>query len=515
MAMNMGSIILKSTERFPEKTAIIFGEKRYTYREFNSRINRVANKLTEMGAKKGDRIAMLSSNCPQFLETYFALAKLGAWAVPLNFRLVGRELVYALNDSSSTTLFLGEEFKEVVHEIRGDLETVEHFILIEGEIEGDLLDYEQLIQSSHDAEPDVPVDQDDIQMLCYTSGTTGFPKGAMLSHGNLIWNSINMNFGWGVTPDDVSICAAPLFHTGALHCVAFPTFHVGGTTIVFRNFDPTETIQAVERERVTSMLMLTSMWIMLAELPDLESYNVSSVRWCLCGGSVLPTNTAQKLGRVFKEGFIAAYGLTEASPGVSMLSPEFFEGRPDSIGKPFPHVDVRLVDDQDQDVAVGETGEIIVRGPNVFKGYYNRPEVNAETLRNGWLHTGDLAKYDDQGFMYFVDRKKDMIKTGGENVYAAEVEYALTSHPKVVEAAVIGVPDPKWVETIKAYVVLKPGEKVTADELIEHCKNIMASYKKPRFIEFIDELPKNPSGKVVKPVLRDLSNVGSHPASKI
>ncbi len=514
MNLNMGSVILSSAERFPDKAAVIYEDKRYTYREFNARMNRIANKLTEMGVKKGDRIAILSFNCSQFLEVYFGLAKLGAWAVPLNFRLVGRELIYALNDSESSILFLGDEFKEIVSEIRPELDTVKKYILMEGEPEGDLLDYEELIQSSHEAEPDIPVDMDDIQMLCYTSGTTGFPKGAMLSHGNLIWNSINMNFGWGVTPDDVSICAAPLFHTGALHCVAFPTFHTGGTTIVFKNFDPKETIEAVQRERVTSMLMLTSMWIMLAELPDLESYDVSSVRWGLCGGSVLPTNTAEKLGRIFGNVFIAGYGLTEASPGVSMLSPQYFEGRPDSIGKPIPHVEVRIVNEQDQDVEVGEVGEIIVRGHNVFKGYYKKPEATAETLRGGWLHTGDLGRYDEEGYMRFVDRKKDMIKTGGENVYAAEVEYALTSHPEVIEAAVIGVPDPVWVETIKAYVVRKPDSKVTEEEIIEHCKQIMASFKKPRFIEFIDELPKNPSGKVVKPVLRELSNVAVHPASQ-
>lgn len=513
--MNMGDMVLKSTQRFPDKVAIIYGEKRLTYKEFNSRINRIANKLTELGVKKGDRIAILSFNCSQFLEIYFGLAKLGAWAVPLNFRLVGRELTYALNDSKSSMLFIGEEFIDLTNEIRGDLETVEKYILIEGEPRDDLLSYEELLETSHDAEPGVEVDMEDIQMLCYTSGTTGFPKGAMLSHGNLIWNSINMNFAWGVTPDDVTVCAAPLFHTGALHCVAFPTFHTGGTTIVFKQFDPREVMEAIQRERVTNMVMLTSMWILMGELPDLESYDMSSVRWGLCGGSVLPTNTAEKLGKIFEGGFIAGYGLTEASPGVTMLEPKYFEGRPDSIGKAIPHVDVRLVNDQDQEVEVGEIGELIVRGHNVFKGYYNKPEANAETLRNGWLHTGDLAKRDEEGFMYFVDRKTDMIKSGGENVYAAEVEYALTSHPSVVEAAVIGVPDPIWVETIKAYVVRKPGEEVTADELIEHCKQIMASFKKPKFIEFIEELPKNPSGKVVKPVLRKLSNVDGHPASQM
>lgn len=513
--MNMGTVIHRSTERFPDKEVIIYKDKGYTYLEFNSRINRVANKLTSMGVEKGDRVAILSYNCPQFLEIYFALAKLGAWAVPLNFRLIGRELAYTLNDSESSILFLGEEFKEIVASIRGELNTVKSYILMEGKPEGDLIGYEEFLDSSYDIEPDVVVDMDDIQMLCYTSGTTGFPKGAMLSHGNLIWNSINMNFALGVTPDDVSVCAAPLFHTGALHCVAFPTLHAGGTTIIFKNYDPRETIEAVQQKRVTSLLMLTSMWIMLAELPDLESYDVSSVRWCLCGGSVLPTNTAEKLGRIFKEGFVAGYGLTEASPGVSMLSPRYFKGRPDSIGKPIPHVNVRIVDEQGKDVAPGEVGEITVKGPNVFKGYYKKPEATAETLRDGWLYTGDLAKYDQENFLYFVDRKKDMIKTGGENVYAAEVEYALTSHPAVVEAAVIGVPDPMWVETIKAYITLKPGVKVEAQELIEYCKTIMASFKKPKYIEFIEVLPKNPSGKVVKQVLRDLSKVSAHPASQI
>jgi fatty-acyl-CoA synthase len=322
-----------------------------------------------MGVKKGDRIAILSFNCSQFLEIYLGLAKIGAWAVPLNFRLVGRELAYALNDSESSMLFLGEEFKDMVDSMRDDLETVETFILMDGEIEGDLMSYEEMVQSSHETEPQVEVGMDDIQMFCYTSGTTGFPKGAMLSHGNLIWNSINMNLAWGVTPNDVTVCAAPLFHTGALHCVALPTFHVGGTTIIFKNYDPLETLEAVQREQVTNMVLLTSMWIMIGELPDLESYDVSSVRWGLCGGSVLPTNTAEKLGKIFKGGFIAGYGLTEASPGVTMLEPRFFEGRPDSIGKSIPHVDVRLVNDDGQDVKVGEVGEIIVRGPNVFKGY--------------------------------------------------------------------------------------------------------------------------------------------------
>jgi len=337
----------------------------------------------------------------------------------------------------------------------------------------------------------------------YTSGTTGRPKGAILTHENLLWNLFNTILGREEKEGEISMVIGPLYHTAALNNHFLTRVAMAGTSILIKHFDPEKVMQVIEKERVTVISGAPAAYHLMLSLPE-KRYDTSSITKCTTGASILPNETKERLTKLFPNltGIYDVYGCTEATPSIAILKAKDSLRKRECVGPAVPFLEVRIVDDQDQDLPIGEVGEIICRGPNIMKGYYKDEEATQEALRGGWLRTGDLGRMDEEGFIYIVDRKKDMIVSGGENIYPREIEEILYSHPKIQEAAIIGVPDPLWGESVKAVIVLKKGESMTEEEVIEYCKRHLASYKKPRSVEFVESLPRNPSGKVLKTLLR-------------
>jgi acyl-CoA synthetase (AMP-forming)/AMP-acid ligase II len=506
----LGELIARNARKFPEKEAIIFGDARLTWREFNARINRVAHAFQDLGISRGDKVALLMFNCNQYLECYFGLAKLGAVAVPVNFRLHPQEITYIVDDADAVAFVVGDQLIDTVRGIQKDLPLVQRYISVTpAPVEG-MVHFESLIQQHPDDEPVILVDEDDPAFIMYTAGTTGRPKGAVLTHKSqvMMWTSaiIQLMSEPGVgNAWDLRICSPPpLFHMASFgYCLAHL---LGGATVILPTevFNPAEIMQTIEREKVSSMLLIPAMASFLVLLPDLDKYDASSLKIWLSGASVLPTQTRKAMMERFPGLMVYdAFGQTETGGLVSMLRPSEGERKVASVGRALPYVEIRVVDDEDRDVPIGEVGEAVYQGPNIMMEYYKNPEGTAEAMRNGWFHSGDLVRRDEEGFLYIVDRKTDMIVSGGENIYPAEVEEVLYRHPKILEAAVIGVHDEQWGEAVKAVVVPKPGEELTEEEVIDFCKEHLASYKKPKSVDFIDALPRNPTMKVLKTVLRE------------
>lgn len=502
--MNVGFMLRRVAEERGEKEGVVFEGERMTYGRFNARVNRLANGLASLGIKKGDRGAVLLFNCSQYLEIYFAAAKLGIILVTLNYRLGGKELKYILDDSTPIALFFGNQFHEVVAPLRNDPSTIKHFIQLGEGSERGLIPYESLIEGSANSEPSVDVALDDDQLIIYTSGTTGYPKGALVTHGNTLWTCINqILFFKDLSEHDSTLVVMPLYHCGAQNDFTTPIFNVGGKIVIMERVDPEKVVEMIEKERITTALLLPTLLHMMFQLPNLHKYDLSSLRYVMTGGAPLPKVTIDNFFNRMGYHVCQVFGLTEGTALSTILTKEAAPRKIGSAGRPLFHLDAKIVDDQDRELPPGQVGELIVKGPTVMKCYWNNPKATAETVRAGWLHTGDLARCDEEGFIYIVDRKKDMIISGEENIYPAEIEQVLYSHPKILEAAVIGVPDEKWGESVKAVVVCKPGESLTEEEVISYCKQHLASFKKPKFVTFIDELPRNPSQKVLKRVLRE------------
>jgi acyl-CoA synthetase (AMP-forming)/AMP-acid ligase II len=502
--MDVGRILTLTTNKFPERTAILFQNKRFTYQEFNGRVNQFAHVLLQLGLRKGEKVAVLLFNSNQFVEIYFATAKVGGIFTPINFRFAPEEVRYILDHSDARFFLFGEEFSDLVHAIRSNLTQIKNFISV-GDRVTDAHDYERLLEKSEHTEPAVRLTEKDVCQLMYTSGTTGRPKGALITHGNVLWNLVNAVLGREEKEREISLVIGPLYHTAALNNHFTVRVAMAGTSILLKRFEPKRVMEIIEKERVTVISGAPAVYHLLLALPDLERYDTSSITKCTSGAAILPDESREKLLKLFPnaKGIYDVYGCTEASPNITILKAKDSFRKRECVGPPLPFLEVRIVDDQDRDVPAGEVGELICRGPNVMKGYYKDRKVTREVLRGGWLHTGDLARLDEEGFVYIVDRKKDMIVSGGENIYPREIEEVLYHHPKIQEAAVIGVPDPLWGESVNAIVVLKKGETMKEEEVIECCKNHLASYKKPKSVEFVEDLPRNPSGKVLKTALRE------------
>lgn len=509
-SMTLGDILARQARRLPEHEAFVDAGRRLTFAAFNRRVNRLANALRGLGVSRGDRVAALLPNSAEIEEVYFACAKLGALAVPLNFRFVPEEAAYVVHDAGASVLVYDEAFRATVDGARPQLATVRHFVRVnapdralEAESGGGDLAYEELLRSASEDEPHVPVDEDDGAFIMYTSGTTGRPKGAVLTHRNYVINATNLLAeGILLGPGDRYLCVPPVFHTAAL-AVTVLTVYSGACTVMMRAFDPKEVLAAIQRERISVLFLVPAMWNMLLQVPEPHRYDVSSLRIGVTGAAIMPTRLKEQvMARFPGVGIWDAFGQTEMSPVVTLLKPQDALRKPGSVGKAVVNVEIRVVDDQDRDVPPGEVGEAIYRGPTVMKEYWRNPQATAEALRGGWFHSGDLVRQDADGYLYVVDRKKDVIITGGENVYPAEVEEVLYRHPAILEAAVVGAPDPKWGEAVLAVVVPRPGHTLTADEVIAWCEGRLAGYKKPRRVEFVQALPRNSAGKVQKQVLR-------------
>ncbi|HUU62808.1 MAG TPA: long-chain fatty acid--CoA ligase [Dehalococcoidia bacterium] len=506
----LGEMIARDARKFPDKEALIYGKVRLTYRQFNARVNRLAHALLDLGINKGSKVAILAFNCNQFMEAYFALAKIGGVAVPLNFRLHGEELKYILNHSEAEAFIMGEAFTEMVSGIQKDLPKVKNYVSITDKPVEGMLHYETWIAKYTDDEPLILVEEDDPVFIMYTAGTTGRPKGAVLTHKNeVVMCMLESMFvasepGMPDITNATAFAAPPVFHLAAFAFCQI-SFFLGATMVLpVEVFNPEYIMQTIEKEKINAILLIPAMAFFLLQLPDLEKYDTSSLQLWVTGAAILPTETRKQIIKHFPNVKIFdMFGQTEMSPVVSGLVPSEYEGRETSVGRALPFIEIRVVDDKDNDVPVGEIGEAIYRGPTVMKEYYKDPEVTAEAMRGGWFHSTDLVRQDEEGFFYIVDRKKDMIVSGGENIYPAEIEEVLFSHPKILECAVIGVHDEEWGESVKAIVVCKQGESMTGEEVVEYCKQHLASYKKPKSVDFMDALPRNPAGKVLKTVLRD------------
>src|SRR6202167_2238512 len=501
--------------QFPGKTAVVCGEQRFTYAEFADRVARLAGALRAAGVKPGDRIAFLSLNCHRLLEAYYGVLEAGAILLPLNIRLAAPELTYILNDSGATVLFLEQEFASLVDSFRRKLGTVRSFIQMDGTPQAAWLSdqtYEQMLAGATPHPEDLmSFDEDSVAEIFYTSGTSASPKGVMLTHRNVYLHAMNLAVYHHTRYEDVLMHTIPLFHAngwGAAHTIT----SVGGTHVMLPRFVPEEVFRLVERERVSALSLVPIMATALVNCPTRSKYNLSSVQWSVIGGAAssptLIREVETKLG--FKA--FSGYGLTECSPSLASaeLKPDMkctAEERHSMqamTGYAYPGHELRVVDAQDKDVSQDAVtmGEIIARSDGVMAVYWQQPEATAEAMRGGWFHTGDMAVVAENGYLLIVDRKKDIIVSGGENISSLDVEKVLAAHPGVYEAAVIPVTDPKWGEVPKAVVVAKPGSQLSEVELIEFCRARLAHYKCPHSIEFCDALPKTATGKVLKRDLR-------------
>ena len=510
-----------SEEQFPRKTAVVCQDRRFTYTEFGDRVGRLAGVLRAAGVKPGDRVAFLSLNCHRLLEAYFGVLEAGGVLLPLNYRLAGPELTYVLNDSGATVLFLEQEFVGLVDSFRLDLQTVRSFYQLDGTPQAAWLSdqtYEQMLVSATPYRGELMTfDENSVAEIFYTSGTSASPKGVMLTHRNVYLHAMSIALYHHARFEDVMLHTIPLFHAngwGVAHTITF----VGGTHVMLPRFLPEEVFRLVEREKVSALSLVPIMATVLVHSPARSKYKLSSVQWCLIGGAAsspaLIRDVEQSLG--FK--CFSSYGLTECSPGLTTaeLKPDM-RCTPDEqyvlqamTGYAYPGCEVRVVDAEDKDVPHdGVTmGEIIARSDGVMAGYWQQPEATAEVMRGGWFHTGDMAVIAENGYILIVDRKKDIIVSGGENISSLDVEKVLLAHPGVYEAAVIPVADQKWGEVPKAVVVAKPGCELSEVELIEFCRARMAHYKCPQSIEFCESLPKTATGKVLKRDLRKKYQMG-------
>ena len=479
-------------------TVDLHEKRRLTYREFDRRIARLAGWLRAAGVGRGDRAAILAQNCTDHFELQFACGRLGAIFVPLNWRLTVPELTYIVGDAAPRVLIHDHEFSETAGALLPAVNGMR--LLARG---GGASDYERALAGAETlATPEV-VTHDDVSTIMYTSGTTGHPKGAMITHGMTFWNVVNLGGPAEVNYASVFLAVLPLFHTGGLNCYSNPVFHAGGQVLVPRVFDPGEALRTFADPAVglTHFFGVPAHYQFMLQHPDFGTTDLSRLRVAGVGGAPMPVPLLEAwLARGVA--LIQGYGMTETSPGVLCLDRRDAARKIGSAGKPLLHTETRIVGDDGQDVPQGGMGELWVRGPNITPGYWNKPEANRSSFTDGWLHTGDAARVDDEGYYYIVDRTKDMYISGGENVYPAEVESVLYRIPQLAEAAVIGVPDERWGEVGKAIVAVRPGEVLTAEQVLDHCRENLARYKLPRFIEFVDALPRNATGKVHKPTLR-------------
>ena len=514
--MNVGTLFTKSARTFPERLAIAYGDYELTYRQANERINKLANALKGLGIKKGSNIAILLHNCPEFLETLFACFKAGIGSVPINFRLHPKECSYIIDNSEAKAVVLGDDFRDTLYALKDEMPRVKYYICITEPLEG-MLQYEALVKGQSPNFVDVDVERDDLAWLFYTSGTTGQPKGAMLTHHVLMM--MTMNFFADMTPlghRDVILHAAPLSHGSGLYGI--PNVAKGAANIILKSksFEPKSVFEIIQRRKVTNMFMAPAMIKRLITSTEIDKYDLRSLKCVHYGGAPIYVEdlkaSVKKLGQIF----VQLFGQAESPMTISYLPKEehLLEGtdeqmkRLTSAGIPRTDVEVKIFDDHDNELPPGKMGEIVVKGEVVMKGYWRNPQATSETLRRGWLHTGDLGVMDEKGYVYILDRAKDMIISGGENIYSREIEDVILLHPAVHEVAVIGVPDETWGEAIKAIVALKEGRKATEEEIINFCKGYLASFKKPKSVEFIDAIPKNPYGKVLKRELREKYWVG-------
>jgi acyl-CoA synthetase (AMP-forming)/AMP-acid ligase II len=501
--MSWSTVLAHHATRTPERAITVFEGETTTYRAMAERSAALAGGLAAAGIGRGDVVALLSYNCPEFLETVFAANHLGAVAMPINWRLAAPEVRYILDHSGARALVCDEALAELGGDATKGLEggLVRACIAPAAAAPEGWVPLADL-RSSSGIVP-VAAAGDDVHRLMYTSGTTGRPKGVMITHANLAWKNLAHLVEFGFTGDDLGLACGPLYHVGALDLTTTTLIAAGATTIIHRAFDAAAVVDELERSRVTTVWLAPAMVNAIMALPGVEERDLASVRVIINGGEKMPIPLIERIQRTFPSAWFAdAYGLTETVSGDTFLDRDSIVTKLGSVGRPCLHLDLDVWDDQGRPVAAGERGEIVLRGPKVFAGYWRDEDATARAFAGGWFHTGDIGVRDQDGYLWIVDRLKDMIVSGGENIAGSEVERVLYEHPAVLEAAVVARPDERWGEVPVAFVVLRPGAEATAESLVAHCRSQLARFKVPREVTFLDALPRNPSGKVLKRELR-------------
>ncbi|PIC62780.1 acyl-CoA synthetase [Sporosarcina sp. P13] len=500
----IGELLKQASHKTPNKESFVYEEERLTYKQMDDRATHLAGWLQSKGIKKNDKVGFILKNGLPFVEVFFGVSMSGGVGVPINFRLAANELEYIINNSDSKILIIDNEFAEVINSIRNKIPKVEAIIIVNNSSAIDnCITYSSIFGEASIYTPCEDLTDNDPGMIVYTSGTTGKPKGAVLTHKNLCINRLLVIWETKTPLYAKQLIIPPLFHVAAMaglikNCL------INGTAVIQRNFDPEDTLLTIEKEKINSLMLVPAMWNSILQVSNLERYDLSSVIECSSGGAVCPLELKKKIMSTFKNAsYNESLGQTEMSPAATSLNNLDVIRKTKSVGKPILGVEARIVDENMNDVPVGEVGEIVYRGPSVMKEYYNNPEGTKEAFKGGWFHSGDIVRADEEGFIYIVDRKKDMLISGGENIYPIEIEEVLHAHPSILECAIVGVPDINWGESVKAFIVLRHGKELSAEEVIEYCTEHLASYKKPKFVEFVDQLPRNASGKIMKQVLRE------------
>jgi len=514
--MNTLEFLYIATAICPDRRFIVFEGNTWSFAQFNERANRLANAFRDSGLKKGDRIGMLHVNCPPYVEAYFAAAKIGAIFVPLNFRAKSDELAYMIGNAKPNTLLVGARYFDMIKEMRPELPSVKVCICVDARQQGDPF-YEDLIDSSSSDEVSADIDDEDVTILMYTAGTTGRPKGVPLRHSDFVSYMLE-----NVEPADPEIeernlLTVPLYHVAGMQAMLGAVYG-GRTLILMRQFEAKEWLQTVQKEQATRAMLVPTMLKWVIEDPDFHEYDLSSLSVITYGAAPMPLHVIRKaIAEMPGVRFINAFGQTETASTITVLGPEdhVIEGTEaekekklkrltSSIGRPLADVEVKIVDEEGTVLPAGEVGEIYAKGPRIMKGYWGDEDKSAQVITaDGWLRTSDKGWMDEDGYIYLAGRSDDMIIRGGENISPEEVENALHSHPKIDEVAVIGIPDPDWGQEPRAIVVLKKNENAGEDEIMAYCRSRLAGFKRPRSIVFIDSLPRNPMGKILKKELRE------------
>jgi long-chain acyl-CoA synthetase len=512
--MTLDRIVRRNAARFPERPALVAGGNVRAWAALDARVDRVASAMLASGVSPGDRVAILMGNRPEYFEVYFACARTGAIAVPLNFKLTPREAAQIVGHADPVLLVTDAAHAPLATATLQALgRQLTTWLVAQGVANPGALAYEDVVASAPATTLTHEADEHDTFAIFYTSGTTGLPKGAMVSHLNLEMNGYNQLIADAGRPDDVNLVATPVYHMGAVF-MAVTYMLLGCTQVILPQFTAAGWLETLERTRATVSLLIPTMINAILNAPELGRHDTSTLRLIFYGGGPMPPAVLERAMRTFRCAFTQGYGLTETLEATFLVAADHvIDGTPDqrrrlaSAGREAVGAEVRIVDDAGRDLPPGEVGEILVHSRSVIRGYWRQPEAGAEVIRNGWFHTGDLGYLDDGRYLFVVDRKKDMVVTGGVNVYTKEVEAVLYEHPAVREAAVFGVPDDNWGERVTAAIALKPDATATAEELIAHCRAQLASFKLPKRVVFLDALPKNPSGKILKRELRQVDGV--------
>ncbi|WP_319406265.1 long-chain-fatty-acid--CoA ligase [uncultured Desulfosarcina sp.] len=506
--MRLGYVISRAANFFKKRCALVCDGKDRTYAEIDENSNSVANGLINLGLEKGDRVALVSHNCVEYLETDIALYKSGLIRVAVNPMLSPPEIAHIIKDSGAKTVFLSSSLADLVLPLKGQLDQVKNYVFFSGS-NPDVIEYSSLLDNSKNFTCPWVIEENDIAMLFYTGGTTGVPKGAIHTHESIstVLNNLQAEF-WHMKQSDVFLSGGSLAHANGFR--AMVSFLQGAKFIIPAHFEPKAILETIQREKVTILSTVPTTLIRLCNCEGIHQYDLKSLRLITYGAAPMPMDRLKNAIRLFGNCFSQSYGQAEALMSISVLniddhviggSENEFD-RLASAGRPYMNNEVKIVDEKENELACGEVGEVTVRSKIVMKGYWQNPEATAEALKDGWIHTGDLGRMDEDGFLFLVDRKKDMIISGGYNIYAREVEDVIHEHPAVLEAAVIGVPDENWGEAVKAIVVLRPGKTATEEEIIAFTKKRMASFKKPKSIEFMKSFPLTAAGKIAKKDLR-------------